>query len=67
MRIALNLKIKLGRSDILVILSFSNQTHGKSLHLFKSSFLSSQLCRFPPIDPVPILLGLHPSISFLGC
>lgn len=57
--IVLDLQIKLGRTDILII--FINMGY-----LFFWHFKKSECCSFPHIDLIPILLNLYLSISFGG-
>ena len=63
--IALNLQIRLGRADVLVILSPSTNMEYLSIYLLQDC--SSEFCHFPHIDFVQILLDLYPSVSFQGC
>lgn len=60
----LNLLIKLGRTDILAILSLPVHKHVLSLHLFTFSFISSEIRGFLHIDITHIWLDLYVSILF---
>lgn len=54
----------LGRTDIITILSLPTQDPGLYLHLFSSSFHSSEFCSSCHTDLVLIYLNLYFSISF---
>lgn len=55
---------ELGRSSNLTILNLPIYNYVISLHLFKTSLISSQLCSFAHLDLVYIFFDLSISISF---
>lgn len=65
--ITLNLQVPLGRSDILTILSVLIHEQSISLHLCRSSLISSIFYSFGALNLAHILLGLYLSISFSLC
>ena len=59
---ALNLQIKLGRTDILTILSLSISVEYLFIYFVFLWFHSSKFCSFPHIDFADTLLDLYVSI-----
>lgn len=65
--IALNLKINLGRNDILNIVSLPTHEHGIFLNYSILLFISPEFYSFPNVSCIHILLGLYINISFFWC